>query len=429
MKVAVVGAGWAGIAAASQCLQHGFDVTVYEASHTAGGRARAVGDPTLGELDNGQHLLVGAYEKTLNIIERDLGQTHLQASFKRLPLWLQSADGKFRIKRHGNDALALWLAKGLSLKDKWQITALLRRLATMPTNEPDTDATVSQWLSQENQTANACRWLWHPLCIATLNTEPREACANLFKTVLGKTFSNNVPGATDLLIPSVSLTDLWPKVVSQRVTMRWGQTVRELNLASGDVMIDGTSFDAAILAIPPTNLARLVSPIPALKPLADTLAQFHYHSIATCYVAVDNHQSLPAPLLMFDHAKLDSANAAQWVFDRQQFMNDTIRAQLAFVISCADQFVYDDEMSLAKALISQLKRSQPSYQGNALYARCFHEKRATFVARTGLRRPDGQTPHRRLLLAGDWTDTGYPSVIEGAVISGIKAADCLASKA
>jgi len=85
MKVAIVGAGWAGLAAASECLERGLSVTVFDAAHHPGGRARAVQDPALGELDNGQHLLIGAYRQTLRIMRRDVGAVSLTTTYGAYP--------------------------------------------------------------------------------------------------------------------------------------------------------------------------------------------------------------------------------------------------------------------------------------------------------------------------------------------------------
>lgn len=437
MKIAIVGAGWAGCAAASQCTAHGMDVTLFDAAHLPGGRARAVNDPQLGELDNGQHLFIGAYYNTLELVRRDVGAKQIESSFKRLPLLLQSVGGQFCLKSHGGpnrsdlaDVVSLWRAKGLSLRDKWRITALLHRLKTSP-NTTDTDKrqalSVSQWLEQERQTENARRWLWHPLCIATLNTEPEKACARLFEKVLRDSFLNRQAGATDLLIPSHNLSELWPSTIASKVTTRWGHVVRAVVPQSHGVIIDGARFDACVLAVPAPNAARLVAPIDGFQTLVSQLSQFEFRAIATCYVSLADHEPLPAPLLMFDHAALDTSNRAQWVFDRTAFMSKTAHAQLSFVISCAEDLCKADDLSLAQALVEQLKRELPSYKGVAISARLFQEKRATFAALPGMVRPTTTTPHQRIVLAGDWTDTGYPAVVEGAVLSGIKAADRLSA--
>lgn len=436
MKIGIVGAGWAGLAAASECLANNLEVTLFDASHAPGGRARAVHDSELGDLDNGQHLLIGAYRNTLSILNRDLGHQHIASSLKRLPLWLQSVDGRFRIRHRATqssstlaNAMVLLAAKGLSLKDKWQISALLWRLRQSRTakhQEKPNRLTVTQWLSEQQQTAQACRWLWHPLCLATMNTKPDQACAVLFQNVLRDSLISNEPGAIDLLLPTKTLSDLWPAHIAKRITTRWGHVVREIKPQANDVFIDGNRFDGCVLAVPPTSLARLIAPIAPFEGLLKGLSEFQFRSIATCYVTVDRHLPLPAPLLMFDHGELGPGIQAQWVFDRNAFMGLSPTAQLAFVISCADGLIKNNDLGLAHSLLAQLKRDWPTYTGKVLAARCYQEKRATFAALPDLVRPRCETPNPRIALAGDWTDTGYPAVIEGAVISGIKAAHHLA---
>lgn len=433
MKIAVVGAGWAGLAAASECMARGMSVTLYDASHQPGGRARGVVDPSLGELDNGQHLFIGSYEKSLELIRREVGADRLRDCFTRLPLWLESADGRFRIRKQQNPALpafddiwALWRAKGLTLKDKWGITNLLRRLRSAKPSQTASEITVQQWLYQERQSFNSCRWLWYPLCLATLNTEPSRACASIFQKVLTDSLLSAKPDATNLLIPTCNLSDLWPIAVARKAINRIGHVVRAITPQSDSVTIDGTPFDACVLAVPPPSLMRLISGLPGFEVLVSELKEFTFRSIATCYVALDKAPNLPAPLLMFDHAEIDPARHAQWAFDRNAFMRTPQKAQLSFVMSCADALPVQDDVDVARMLINQLNRALPKpLQGKILGARCFREKRATFDAVPGLKRPGTKTPHRRIMLAGDWTDTGYPSVIEGAVISGIKTADAL----
>ena len=437
MNIAIVGAGWAGLAAASDSLARGFSVTMFDAAHTAGGRARAVYDPSLGELDNGQHLMIGGYRQTLRLMQKDMGDAVVASNLLRLPLWLRSADHTFELRaRSGNasaltkawttawtSAFALARAKGLNLHDKWQIARFLQRLGKNH-DEPDAQATpsVAQWLTAEKQTKNACRWLWYPLCLATLNTAPEQACAKLFSKVIKDSLLSKDPGATDLLIPRTTLSELWPRAVAARVNMRWGHTVRQILADHNRVYVDGQPFDACVVATPPASTRRLLSPLPELASVCAQLNQFDYRAIATCYVGLDRHDPLPAPLMLFDHAESDNTKLAQWVFDRTQIMHTAPAAQLAFIVSDAGNLPEQSDTELAQSMVHQLSKAQgkkdiPSVIG----ARCFVEKRATFAALPGLERPHNETPVRGLLIAGDWTDTGYPAVIEGAVQSGLAA--------
>ena len=434
MNVAIIGAGWAGMAAASDCLARGWSATVFDAAQSPGGRARGVQDATLGELDNGQHLLIGAYSQTLALMQRDIGSKALKDNLLRLPLWLRSADHAFELRAKYNtptsfnQALMLARARGLSLRDKWQLARLLHRLASgQSLPDPDKPISVDQWLAHEQQSANVCRWLWYPLCLATMNTAPEQACAKLFVNVIADSLLSKEAGATDLLIPKTTLDQLWPQAVAQRVTCRWGHVVRAISPVDGGIQIDGQFFDACVMATPPTSAHRLLTPLIGLQALCASLAAFEYRSIATCYVALEHHRPLPTPLLMFDHQQSNAATVAHWVFDRSQIMNTAPAAQLAFVVSDAGEITRNADLELAQAMVTQLdralKRSQPSV---ITHARCFVEKRATFAAVAGLARPGNSTSIPKLVLAGDWTDTNYPAVLEGAVRSGRSAIEALA---
>jgi squalene-associated FAD-dependent desaturase len=437
MNIAIVGAGWAGVAAASQCLARGLTVTLFDAAHAPGGRARAVQDPELGELDNGQHLLIGAYTDTLRLMQRDMTTDVVERHLLRLPLWLKSADQAFELRaRHAStepfsQAWMLWRARGISLSDKWHMTQFLRRLTTGRSQpSPAGSLTVSQWLAAEHQGASSCRWLWHPLCLATLNTSPDQACAHLFAHVIKDSLLSQQVGATDLLIPRVALGQLWPEVVAKRVKARWGHVVRNITPVHQGIAIDGERFDACVLATTPPSARRLLLTHPELSSLCQDLASFQYRAIATCYVAVKDHQPLSVPLLLFDHSPrhqdASTRAKAQWVFDRQAILRHAPAAQLAFVISDAGELDSVSDRALAQDLINQLDQARKrSHHTDVIGARCFVEKRATFAALPGLSRPGTATAIDRLVLAGDWTDTGYPAVLEGAVRSGIAAVDCL----
>lgn len=430
MKVAVVGAGWAGLAAASQLRRHGVSVTLYDSGHQPGGRARGYIDPLLGELDNGQHLFIGAYQATLELMCSDLGEAATQAAFLRQPLSLRDVDCHFTMRVNSSlpssiqNLCALWWAQGLTLKDKWHATRFLLDLNN-GSNRPGESTTVSQWLAEHDQTLRNCQWLWYPLCLATMNTDPDEACANLFCNVLSDSLLNPTPGSTDFLIPRRNLSDLWPQFIAANVNTRWGQTVRDVDHDEQQVGIEGEYFDACVMAVPPTNLKRIVGSWPNAAALVGALARFDYRAITTCYVKLDRQLDLPAPMLMFKHSE-DGKSIGQWVFDRNRFMSEKPQAQLAFVVSDSSHIQTWSDQEVSQTLIEQLTQALSQKDPpNILGARCFHEKRATFAAVPGLQRPQTQTPWPRVLIAGDWTDTGYPAVIEGAVRSGMKAADAV----
>lgn len=430
MKIAIVGAGWAGLAAASHCQRAGAQVTLYEAGHKPGGRARGVDDPVLGDLDNGQHLLIGAYQATLELMRLDMGPEATEQSLLRQPLLLQSVDGAFEMRVNTKlaprlqNAAALWLAKGLSLKDKWRTTVFLQGIKS-GANHPKRAISVTDWLASHHQTRQTCQWLWYPLCLATMNTDPDQACAQLFCKVVSDSLLNPTPGATDFLLPRQNLSAIWPNQVASRVNARWGHAVRHAQQEYDGVTIDGEKFDACVLAVPPPNLKRIIEHWTHSEELIAILDRFEFRPITTCYMALDNQLTLPQPIMMFPHGS-DSKSLGQWVIDRSHLATPAPQAQLAFVVSNSSLALQMSEAEIGQALLDQLTHALSLQASPKIKAvRCFHEKRATFAALPGQSRPQTRTPWPRIVLAGDWTDTGYPAVIEGAVRSGIAAATAL----
>lgn len=432
MKIAVVGAGWAGLAAASQCRRHGHEVSLFEASRTAGGRARRVIDPQLGTLDNGQHLMLGCYKLTLSLIQADIGDQGLETGFRRLPLQIKSADQSLLVKaRNGgasrwNNLAALLFARGLSVSDKWALIRLLFWLSQGDHN-PDPSHTVSDWLAQFKQPPATLRWLWHPLCLATMNTHPDRACATLFANVIKQSLLSAETGATDFMVPAVDLSELWPDHVTNALQCRFGHVVRSIEPTSDGVRVDGEGFDACVLATPAWGTQRLLEPLTGTAHLVADLKQFDYNTILTCYVGLQSPYKLPAPVLMLDHDP-GKQTVGHWVFDRRALLRNPNQtsADLAFVVSDCASLTDMDDQSLAKHLVAELSNQLGCTQALEIRAsRCIHEKRATFAAVPKLARPGFKTAWPHLVLAGDWTDTGLPAVIEGAVKSGLLAADAL----
>ena len=435
MKLAVVGAGWAGLAAAVALKSHGATVTVFEAAPLAGGRARRVDDLNMGAIDNGQHLLLGAYSETLTLLKQ-LHPGYPSGEFlQRTPLHLESADGAFCLKAVNVAApfhtlLGLLNARGLSWQERWQAIRMVVLLKRQRWQAPAM-LSVAQLLKQHQQSARLCRRLWIPLCLASLNTSTEQACAQLFLNVLRD--SLDAPRAhSDMLVPRVDLTALWPQAAADIVTMRYRHIVREICPTAATVSIDGEAFDGCVLATPPYACARILKPRESSGASDTLLAQlgaFEYRSIATLTLQLEVPWNPPQPILLLDE---DSARGhfGQWVFTRPQ-AND----QLTVVISDSADYLKHERASFVDNIAMQiseqaqrhpisLRSAQPIMPAVRAH-RLIVEKRATFAAVPGLQRPSNQSPWPRLSLAGDWTDTGHPAVLEGAVRSGKQAARTL----
>ena len=431
-RVAVVGAGWAGCAAAVELCSRGQQVTLFEAARTPGGRARRV-DLSGSNLDNGQHILLGAYRETLRVM-RMVGIDPRDALL-RLPLQMRypaGCDGMdfvtARLPAPLHLAFALLRARGLARED----TLALARFSTTARWmgwRLSNDCTVAELLERFEQTARLNRLMWRPLCIAALNTPPERASAQVFLAVLRDSLGAR-RAASDMLIPRVDLSTLFPQgaadFLAQRgASVRLGAAVTQLAPAEAGWLVstagsDGEAFDAVIVATDAERAARLVTPHWHGTPFPT----FDYEAISTCYLRYAPEVRLPAAML----ALPDDAATAQWgqfVFDRGQLVPRDA-GLLAVVVSASKDALAEGNDALAAALAAQLatalldaRLAQPQW------ARVITEKRATFSCTPGLQRPGNESGSAGLLLAGDYTASEYPATLESAVRSGVHAARML----
>ena len=189
--------------------------------------------------------------------------------------------------------------------------------------------------------------------------------------------------------------------------------------------IDGERFDAAILAVAPAVAARLLPPPQAQPDWRAALETFSYAPIATLTLALAGPWRLPSPMLML-HEDAAAGAHGQWVFDRAALAGAAGRGEVAIVTSVATALADSPRDAVIAGLTQQL-RDQAAAGGlppmpEVVQAALLIDKRATFLATPGLRRPDNATPWPGIAVAGDWTNTGYPGVLEGAVRSGRRAA-------
>ena len=422
VRVAIIGAGWAGLAAGVTLVQRGAQVVVFEASRHVGGRARQV-ELEGKMLDNGQHILVGAYGETLRLM-RAIGVEPTQ-SFLRLPLRLTMADGfdlrSPRLPAPFNALYALMTARGLTIAERVRaisFAAWLNRIKF----RLDHDEPLAGLLERHTQLGPLRNALWGPLCVAALNTPVDEASAQVFLNVLRDTL-NGGDGASDLLLPRASLGALFPEPAAQYLaqqgcSVRLGSAVRAIEPDANKLSVDGEQFDAVIVATGPQHAARLLP-----SQCATTRAQIDaldYQPIYTCYLQYPMNARLPVPMLGF------SAGPVQWAFDRGAL--DGHAGLIAAVISARGlhESLTNDELAAAASAALQQPLGNP---GVAQWQRVIAEKRATFACRPDLDRPENATAIRGLFLAGDYTRSDYPGTLETAVRSGIHAATLVQSLA
>jgi squalene-associated FAD-dependent desaturase len=432
--VAVVGGGWAGLSAALELACRGQPVTLLESAATLGGRARDVATP-LGTLDTGQHLTIGAYHAMLGLLER-LGVPE-ETVLRRRTLLLRMSDlaggAEVRLQVPAlpaplHLAKALTTARGLGLFDRLAAVRFVDWLRKRRFEIED--APLGTLLAERGQTAHLVRALWEPLCLATLNTPLADASARIYAHVLGLTFTGNAHNC-DLLLPRETLGTLIPARVAHALAERGarvlcGARVVALEHAAGAVrgvrLADGTRLPAAhvVLAVPPAAAARLVGDLPRLAPLAAQLAQFTHQPIATVYLRYPETVRIEGAL------RGVLGGLTQWLFDRR----DTGQPGLvAAVISAAGPHEALDRDTLSARVVAEAARIFPAWPA-PLATLAIREKRATFASRAGIEalRPGCATALPGLWLAGDWTATGLPATLEGAVQSGLESARAVAEQ-
>ena len=418
LRVAVVGAGWAGLAAAVAATQDGHAVTLLEAARTPGGRARALpvtlpdGETAL--LDNGQHILVGAYVETLGLMETVGVAPH--AALLRLPLVLRDAHG---------DGLALpaWPApwdalagivgaRGWSWADRW---SLLRAAAGWQRAGFRCDPGLSVADLTHDLSPRVRESMIDPLCVAALNTPAERASGEVFLRVLRDALfgrGHRGWGGSNLLLPRQDLGSVFPHeacawLAAHGAGLRIGRRVQSLRPAAAGWDVDGESFDAVVIATPAGEAARLVedSGVAAADWLAAARA-LDFEAIATVYVT--GGPKLPLPMLAL-HTGPDAP--AQFVFDRGQLGGPP--GLLAFVASASARE--------KEALQAQVLAQAAGLGWQVQPLQTIVEKRATFACVPGLRRPPPAIAPG-LWACGDYIEGPYPATLEGAVRSGLGAA-------
>jgi len=405
-RVAIVGAGYAGMAAAVTLAAAGARVVVFEAGPVPGGRARRV-HPHGHELDNGQHILIGAYTELLGLMRLvDVPQD----AVLRMPLELRYADG-FVLR-------SLWLPaplgllagllalRGVPFAERVGAIRLLQCLKRARF-QVASDLSVDRLLESHGQGGRIGDYLWRPLCVAALNTAPWQASAQVFVNVLRDSLAGD-SDASDLLLPRVDLSQLFPERAAEFVRLRAGE-VRTGKMVRGiesGLRIGGETFAAIVLAVAPFQLEPFAA-------LLGKVPEYSYQPIYTCYLQYPGRVKLSFPMLGL------TAGMVQWLFDRERLGGK--RGLVACMISAEGRHQEMTHPELAAAChreLVQVLGALPEPEWSQVIA----EKRATITCSPGVVRPAQETQTPGLFLAGDYTDPEYPPVLEAAVRSGIRAA-------
>jgi squalene-associated FAD-dependent desaturase len=436
----VVGGGLAGLSAAAALAERGERVLVLEARGRLGGRATAFVDRDTGEaVDNGQHVMFGCYRQTFEFLRRIGAEGNVRTQDAlRLPFILQ--DGRRSLLEcpawppplHLLGGILSWDA--LPMRDRFaalRLAPTLMRARSGRTSPAHERTTVLAWLQQHGQTDRLITALWEPLAVAALNQPIADAAAAPFVRVLAEMFGTDASAAA-VVLPTKPLDEMYAEP-ARRFIEAHGGTVRTDALAR--IAIDGDAVAAVevrlgadarseriatrrvVAAVPWHAVDNLfVSRPPALEPILTAAAAMQGMPIATVN-------------LWYDRIVLDepfvglTGRTVQWIFDKRRVFGEA-SSHLSLVVSAAESVAPLSRDDLIGIAVRDVADALPAVRDATLRrATVVREKRATFsLAPGGPPRPANQTPIRGLVLAGDWTDTGLPATIEGAVMSGHAAA-------
>ncbi len=427
--VIIVGAGLSGIAAAVELSSRSIPVLLLEQRQKAGGRAYSFTDEKTGDvIDNGQHVLIAGYHHTMELLER-IGTKHLLTIQARPVLHFHHPQRGFCTFSLPSLPSPLHLLAGVLASDLFAFRDKLRLLwAGVRLRWHDSSSagkTIDGWLDHAWQSAELKRSFWEPLAIAIMNEHIGKASATVFLNALRQAFLADRRNSA-LVLPRVGLSELYVNdaiafVESRGGTIRYGADVTDLIEVEGRVtgvqLRSGVKVagSAVILSVPHYRLPALLPPrLTAVYAEAAALESTPIVSI---------HLWFPDDFMPQDFIGLVSRRV-QWVFNKRRINQERGKGgHLSCVISEAADFVDLSNEELINIAVEDLRGIFGDMVASPSHSVVIREKRATFSCTPTAQRPGYATWMPNFFIAGDWTDTGLPATIEGAIISGKRCAE------
>jgi hydroxysqualene dehydroxylase len=436
--IAVLGGGLSGLAASVELSLHGAKIVLIEQSPAAGGRCYSFNDPVTGDIvDNGQHILIGAYHQTLRYLELIGTRHHLNANKSSSLLFHHPGKGmcEFSLRKipptFGVPG-GILSSPLLTTMDRLKMIPVGRELQLWNASLEAKlgEKTIEEWLISLNQSENLRKCFWYPIAISVMNELPERASALLFARAMKKAFFGS-ESDSQFLIPAVGQSELYVDSALELLRdndaeLILGKEVTSLDIRGDQVpniaLKDGTTIEAenVISTLPYYALQRIMP--------ADTLAIEPFNHLGKF-----DSSPIVSINLWYDTRFMNEmyvgviGKRIQWLFNRNEIIGGmkSRGSALSAIISAAYDVVEMGKEELIQLAIEDIAEIFPRAAGaKLLHANVIKEKRATFSCVNAVEqyRPGTQTPIQNLFLAGDWTNTGLPGTIEGAVMSGFKAA-------
>jgi len=442
--VAVAGGGLAGLAAGCALAEAGFRVSLFERRPYLGGRASSYQHPGTGEVvDNCQHVLLGCCTNLLDFYRRagvqDKIRWYEKLSFLE-PGGRASVIAPSALPAPLHNALAFLRADCLSFGDKMAISRAMAALA--PATPADRGESFLDWLQRHGQTERAIARFWKTILVSALNEDLDQVSVPYAAQVVRESFLKSA-AAGRMGIPTVPLTDLY-STAGDYIRTRGGEVqfragVESFQAETSEVTVTANGqeqkFDYLVLALPFDVLGRILPDAPAAAPLAAALGQFSSSPITGIHLWFDRQIS------DLDHAVLLD-RTIQWMFHKSrliEFRSNESRnnegrdndsgSYVELVVSCSRSLVEKSKSEIVDMAVKEAQEFFPGARDAKLVkSTVIKEVHATYSPRPGVDqyRPQPGTAWARVFLAGDFTATGWPATMEGAVRSGYLAAEALA---
>jgi squalene-associated FAD-dependent desaturase len=436
--VAIIGGGLAGISAGSALAEAGYHVELFERRPYLGGRASSYELPGTGEtVDNCQHVLLGCCTNLIDFYRR-LGVEQQIRWYDEITFILPG--GKSSVLKPGvlpapfHSTVSFLESSVLDLKDKLAIWRAI--MALIPSLPADSGESFQTWLQRHGQTKQAIDRFWAPVLVSALNDELDRISVPYAALVFRDSFLKSAE-AGRMGLPAVPLSQLYG-TAAQYIESRGGKV--HLRAAVDSFQIDGDGVrlnaggeeiraDYAILAAPFNTLEKLLPAAPELESLRDDARHLDSSPITGIHLFFDRE------ITPLEHAVL-LERTIQWMFQKSKILatrKDSAQSgsYLELVVSSSKALVDKSRQEILDLAIRELAEFFPAVREATLTkATVVKEIHATFAPSPGsdaFRAPH-RTPWARMFLAGDWTATGWPATMEGAVRSGYGAAEALSGK-
>lgn len=420
-RVIVVGGGLAGLSASVYLSENDFEVTLIEASPKLGGRTYSLSNKSQNNLyDNGQHILMGCYDETISFLKKigSLEKVRFQESL-RIPF--VSSTGiihKLESPKYFypfNLLIGILNYKFLTLKERFKVIDFFLDLICCASCDLK-GKTVAEWLHCKKQSDNSIKSFWEVLVVGALNTTIEKSSAEIFSEILKTIFLTGNKSAT-ILLPDVGLTQLFVDGAVRFINQSNGRILLSEKVTGIEVdenvitkLITSKnsyeSFDTIVFGIPPYALERVV----AESSGSLVVPKFQYSPIINVHFWLKEN-----PFEEKFYSLIDSK--IHWVFN-----NGT---HITLTTSVADELIFMEESEINRLFSSELEKYFPIFHKEIVVdSKVIKEKRATFVPdiASNQMRNDFEYSIGKMIIAGDWINTGLPSTIESAVLSGRLAA-------